>query len=159
MYNIMFQLEDKKEATSKYKFYKKDLHFLYSIADYVEIGANREESIKNLIYNLSEFKDHFTINKSKDENGNTVYNSITFKNSFKKAYFYKKFNMIKDDVKRLSLRDCNNANNLDILTDDKSGYYIFNNKNLWHTLDGFIRGMSNDKDITYYFGSTMNYRC
>lgn len=160
MHSRIFQLERSKEdvehnmpeefhfdCDSKYDW------FIDQVADYVSENTDRNKDIEWFLACMEKCNRFFTINRIDAE-----VESITFLPGFKKMYFFERFNKLQQTVDEMNLDDFINgitAYNLKQLVEEKFGFYICCD-DILQAIDDFIRDLP-DKEITYYFGNTLDY--
>lgn len=162
MHSRIFQLERSKGDIDDYTIEEYDFDcdckhewFIGQVADYVNEDTNRIEDIEWFLDCMEECNRFFTINRT-----GTEVEGITFLPNFKRMYFFKRFNKLQQTVDEMNLDDFINsitAYRLKQLVEEKFGFYICCEDNL-QTMDDFVRDLP-DTEITYYFGTTIDYHC
>lgn len=160
MHSRIFQLERSLEdinnySLEEYQFYCDCKHswFIGYIADYVDEDTNRNEDIEWFLECYHDFNEYFKAN-------NKIEESITFSPNFKKAYFNGRFERLKQQINSITIDEFTNslkAYTLKELIENRFDFYIYSRDKL-QTMDDFVRDLP-DKEITYYFGNTLDYHC
>ena len=163
MHSRIFQLEKSKEdiednMPEEYQFDYDCRHawFVGQVADYVDEDTDKNEDIEWLLECIKECNRFFKINRT-----GTEVESITFLPGFKRMYFFERFNKLQQTVDEMNLDDCTNsitAYRLRQLIEEKFGFYICCEDKL-QAIDDFVRDLSDTEEITYYFGTTLDYHC
>lgn len=162
MHSRIFQLERSKGDIDNYTIEEYDFDcdckhewFIGQVADYVNEDTNRIEDIEWFLDCMKECNRFFTINRI-----GTEVESITFLPNFKRMYFFERFNKLQQTVDEMNLDDFTNSittYRLKQLVEEKFGFYICCEDNL-QAMDDFVRDLP-DTEITYYFGTTIDYHC
>lgn len=158
MHNRIIQLELLKQTAINHPLTELDLigvdgelSFIGTITNYISNDVVIEEDIKW----IKDYLSHKVDNKFFKFNN---YESITFKEGFKKSYFEKKFNDFKSISKKIKIDNFINIleiSKLSKIIENTEDFYIYN-KNSYMSLDNFIRCLP-DKETTFYFGTTLEY--
>lgn len=162
MHSRIFQLEGSKEDIEynmpeefHFNYDGKYAWFIGQVADYVDEDTDRNEDIEWFLGCMEECNRFFTINRTGIE-----VESITFLPNFKRMYFFERFNKLQQTVDEMNLDDFIDSivvYRLEQLVEKKFGFYICCEDNL-QTMDDFVRDLP-DTEITYYFGTTIDYHC
>lgn len=160
MHSRIFQLEENIEKLENSLLTEDEIiynhnWFLNSVADYVMDISEKDEDIEWFINSIKEKCNDFLEIDNKQK-------SITFLPGFKYRYFIKRFNYLKQQINEIKLDDFCEEWSISIeliknAIEDKFGFYIFNEYYGLITLDSFIRSLPNDSQVTYYFGSILDY--
>ncbi len=161
MHSTIFQLEKSRGNIDDYRLDEDDFGydnhhawFIGQVADYVYENTDRNENIEWFLECMEEYNRFFTVNST-----DTVVESITFSPNFKRMYFFERFNKLQQTVDEMNLDDFINsttAYSLEQLVNEKFGFYICCN-NVLRSIDNFVRNLPDTKEITYYFGNTIDY--
>ena len=162
MHSRIFQLERSKGDIDDYTIEEYDFAcdckhewFIGQVADYVDEDTDRNDDIEWFLGCMEECNRFFTINRT-----GTEVESITFLPNFKRMYFFERFNKLQQTVDEMNLDDFIDSiavYRLEQLVEKKFGFYICCEDNL-QTMDDFVRNLPNT-EITYYFGTTIDYHC
>ncbi len=141
----------------EYQFYCNCRHswFIEQVADYVSEDTNEKEDVEWFLRCYRDFNEYFRVN-----NKDTGIESITFLSGFKRAYFNGRFEKLRQQINSMTIDDFTNSlrvYGLEKLIENKFSFYICSENNL-QTIDDFIRDLP-DREITYYFGNTLDYHC
>ena len=129
--------------------------FIGQVADYVSEDTNKKEDVEWFLRCYCDFNEYFRVN-----NKDTEIESITFLPGFKRAYFNGRFERLRQQINSMTIDDFTDSlrvYGLEKLIENKFGFYICSEDNL-QTIDDFIRDLP-DREITYYFGNTLDYHC
>lgn len=164
MHSRIFQLEYNKDnlenvlCEENFNYDGSCEWFINSIADYVSDETDKEKDIKWFTDVLNDKCNNLF--KIKYDNISKEIEFITFLKGFKHSYFKEKYEQFKEMTNGLTIEDFANrfkSYKLSNSLEDKFNIYVYNHEDGLQTLDSFIRGLNNDEDETYYFGSTIDY--
>ena len=124
--------------------------FINSIADYVTESNDRKDDIKWLLDTIESYGIEF----------NEQEEYIIFKKGFIENYFKERYNMFKEEVENLTLKnfiDFFQACKLKSLIMEKYTFYINCGRLGLVSMDTFVRAL--EEDVKYYIGGTLDYHC
>ena len=146
-------LDDNKLEEYQFDYDCRHSWFIEQVADYVSEDTNEKEDIKWFLRCYRDFNEYFRVN-----NKDIEIESITFLPGFKRAYFNGRFERLRQQINSMTIDDFTDSlrvYGLKELIENKFGFYICSEDNL-QTMDNFVRELP-DREVTYYFGNTINY--
>lgn len=168
MHSRIFHLERSQQELEDYELTEMDFGyecgcewFTHEVADYIDSDTDKLKDMHWFIGSLEQHKDHIDLVVEDDE-----IVGITFKSTFKEAYFEERLESLKNQVSELTIEkfshDGKESNyGLDLYKikqtiESKFGFYIYTNECNLITFDSFIRQLDM-LDTTWYFGNTIDY--
>lgn len=158
MHSRIFQLSTKGKISKDDYINKEELNnpessdywFVNSIADYVTESSDRKDDIKWLLDTIESYGIEY----------NEQEEYIVFKKGFIDNYFKERYNIFKEEVENLTLKnfiDFFQACKLKSLIMEECTFYISCSSIGFVSIDTFVRTLK--EDVKYYIGGTLDYHC
>ena len=158
MHSRIFQLSTKGKISKDDYINEEELNnpessdswFINSIADYVTESKDRKDDLKWLLDTIESYGIEF----------NEQEEYIIFKKGFIENYFKERYNMFKEEVENLTLKnfiDFFQVCKLKSLIMEECTFYISCSSIGFVSIDTFVRAL--EEDVKYYIGGTLDYHC
>lgn len=158
MHSRIFQLSTKGKISKDDYINKEELNnpessdywFVNSIADYVMESSDRKDDIKWLLDTIESYGIEY----------NEQEEYIVFKKGFIDNYFKERYNIFKEEVENLTLKnfiDFFQACKLKSLIMEECTFYISCSSIGFVSIDTFVRTL--EEGVKYYIGGTLDYHC